>query len=92
MVGQDEMIIYQYLFPEKMWHGPDGEGQILPKGEGDGLMVSRFIACEFGCDVQLTEEELSKVNAKQSTKKYISAEVDLHLLGIVELPCGILVA
>jgi hypothetical protein len=49
------MIIYQFLFPDR-------EGRILPKGEGDGLMVSGFIACEFGLNIQITEEELSKVN------------------------------
>jgi hypothetical protein len=32
----------------KQWVGPNGERSIVPKGEGEGEMVSGFVAREFG--------------------------------------------
>jgi hypothetical protein len=43
IVGQDEMITYQFLFSAKSWKGRHGEALILPKGEGEGIMVSAFV-------------------------------------------------
>jgi hypothetical protein len=43
IVGQDKMITYQFLFSAKSWKGPHGKALILPKGEGEGIMVSAFV-------------------------------------------------
>jgi hypothetical protein len=47
-VGQDEALFKQFLFLTKMWLGPCGEHQLLPKDEGTGTMISPFICQEHG--------------------------------------------
>jgi hypothetical protein len=48
IVGQDEMITYQFLCSAKSWKGPHGKALILPKGEAEGVMVSVFVLGKLG--------------------------------------------
>ena len=48
IIGQDESVFAQYLLGSKTWVGPKGQRPLLPKSEGDGYMLSAFVAREFG--------------------------------------------
>jgi hypothetical protein len=83
-VGQDESIIYQYLFSSKSWHGPEGEGTLHPKGQGDGVMASAFCGDQIGFGLVLTDEQLSQVNALRHD--YVSKEEATFLTETTEKP------
>ena len=40
LIGQDESTYHQFIFAKKQWKGPLGQHQLLPKSEGEILMVS----------------------------------------------------
>ena len=42
--GQDECIFKQYTFSKKSWMGPEGQTALVPKEEGQGLMLSSFVS------------------------------------------------
>ena len=42
MLGQDEVIMKQFLFTMLAWTLPDGSRPLLPKDEGMGLMISAY--------------------------------------------------
>ncbi len=46
--GRDECIFCQCIFTGKSWSGPKGELAIIPKDEGNGIMISAFQSREFG--------------------------------------------
>jgi hypothetical protein len=76
------MITYQFLFSAKNWKGPQGESLILPKGEGEGIMVSGFILRELGLGPELTDEQLTEINLRFRTgKEYASKEEAISLFG-----------
>ncbi len=60
--GHDECIFKQFALSPKCWKRPNGEIAPVPKDEGAGLMISAFQSCEFGFGMQLSPEELQKVN------------------------------
>ena len=60
--GHDECIFKQYLLTKKSWCGPDGELALVPKDEGQGVMISVLQSREFGFGMELTKEEMVKVN------------------------------
>jgi hypothetical protein len=68
--GQDEAIMKQYCFTTKAWTAPSGQKAIVPKDEGVGVMISAFVSREFGFGMDLTEEQLQKVNQRRQGKKY----------------------
>jgi hypothetical protein len=45
---QDECIFHQFIFTGSAWTGPKEEQGIIPKDEGNGLMLLAFQSCEFG--------------------------------------------
>ena len=64
-IGQDECIVKQFIFCHKQWVGPNGERPLLPKDEGQGVMLSAFTSLEFGFGFKmLTDNELAIVNDK----------------------------
>ena len=69
-VGQDECIFKQYLFSSKSWTAPDGTKAIVPKDDGLGIMISAFVTREFGFGMELTEEELIRINQRRQARKY----------------------
>ena len=62
IVGQDECVFAQWMLAAKTWIGPKGKSPLLLKSEGDGYMLSAFVAREFGFGRQMTAEELAKVH------------------------------
>jgi hypothetical protein len=60
--GQDECIFKQYNMSKKGWTAPDGRKALVPKDEGQGVMVSSFVSREFGYGMSLSGDDLDKVN------------------------------
>jgi hypothetical protein len=50
IIGPDESAFAQQSFSSKTWVGPNGERKLLPKGEGDTIMVSAFQSAFSGWD------------------------------------------
>ena len=83
IVGQDECVFAQWMLASKTcWIGPKGERPLLPKSEGDGYMLSAFVAREFGFGRQMTAEELAKVNEQRQGMgtTYIEMEAAMEIL------------
>ena len=74
MFGHDEAIFKQFLLTRKSWCGPNGETVLVPKDEGQGLMISAFQSREFGFGLQLNNEQLAEVNIVRRGKKYIDED------------------
>jgi len=68
--GQDESVFSQFSFNGKQWVGPSGERSILPKNDGIGVMVSAFQSREFGWGVDITEEQMVRINEMRNGKEY----------------------
>ena len=49
---------------------PNGERVLIPKDDGQGLMISAFQSCEFGFGLEINESDLKKVNEWHREKKY----------------------
>jgi hypothetical protein len=47
-IGQVESVFAQSPLGSNTWVGPKGQSHLLPKLEGDGYMLSAFVAREFG--------------------------------------------
>ena len=62
MFGQDECIFKQFLFSHKQWVLPDGTTPPMPKDEGQGVMLSSFVSCEFGYGMDLSSSQLVHIN------------------------------
>jgi hypothetical protein len=60
----------QYCFTTKTWMAPSGQEAIVPKDEGMGVMISAFVSREFGFGINLTQEQLQKVNQARRGMKY----------------------
>ena len=48
MIGQDELTYHQFMFPNRHWKGPSGTTFIVPKSQGETIMISAYQSCEFG--------------------------------------------
>ena len=72
--GHDECIYKQYLLTKKAWTLPSGEKQLVPKDEGQGIMISALQSREFGFGLPLTEEQLKVVNDARVGEHYKDAE------------------
>ncbi len=71
MFGQDEAIFKQYLLTLKHWIGRKGERPLVPKDEGQGVMLSVFQSREWGFGFgELTAEELALVNCHRNGQHY----------------------
>jgi hypothetical protein len=68
-LGQDECIFKQFNLPSKLWSDPDGTRALLPKDEGQGVMISAFVSREFGFGMTMTPDQLDKVNRQRSRGK-----------------------
>ena len=88
IIGQDESVFAQYLLESKTWVGPKGQRPMFPKGEGDGYMLSAFVAREFGFGREMTAAELEKVNKERqgANKTYINTTAALEILKVTEKP------
>ena len=72
--GQDECIFKQFIFRNKCWNRPNGESPLMPKDEGQGLMVSGFVSREYGFNMALSDDQLRKVNKHRENKHYIDED------------------
>ena len=79
--GQDECIFKQFSFTSASWTAPDGQKAVIPKDEGQGLMISAFVSREFGFGMDLSEEDLQKVNRERHGKKYSDEEAATKING-----------
>jgi hypothetical protein len=89
IIGQDKCIFKQYTLTKKSWVQPDGTRALLPKDNGQGIMVSAFVARELGYGIGLTPSQLHLVNTerlKPSTKDYEDKESAKKMNGTTVKP------
>jgi hypothetical protein len=74
MLGQDECIFKQFNLTNKSWSDPEGTRALLPKDDGQGVMISAFVSREFGFGMKLTSSQLDEINRERSKEenKYYS--------------------
>jgi hypothetical protein len=77
--GQDESLFSQFQFPSKGWVGPNLERALLPKSPGEGLMISAFLSRGSGFGMQLTAQELERVNTSRQGTHYIDCTAALEV-------------
>ena len=70
ILGQDECIFKQYIFTSKFWVLPDGTKQLIPKDEGQGIMLSSFTCRELGYGYTPSSTVMDAVNQRRNNKKY----------------------
>ncbi len=63
--GHDKCIYKQFLMSNKSWVRPNGESNIVPKDDGLGVMISTFQSHEFGFDIDVSPDQLEKININQ---------------------------
>ena len=84
ILGQDESCFKQYTFSKCCWVGPGGEMKLLPKTDRYTLVVSAFVSREFGFGLELTDDELRRVNERRQSRewcKYMSKEEAISVNG-----------
>jgi DNA-binding transcriptional regulator YhcF (GntR family) len=79
--GQDECIFKQFTFTPKAWTAPDGQKSMIPKDEGLGVMISAFCSREFGFGLDISLEDLAKVNKKREGTKYSDEDAAKKIRG-----------
>ena len=90
IIGQDESVFAQYLLGSKTWVGPKGQRPLLPKSDGDGYMLSAFVAREFGFGREtMTAAELANVNnaRRGAHKTYLGTQVATEILKMTQNLC-----
>ncbi len=68
--GHDEAIVKQFTLTSKSWVGTNGETAIVPKDDGCGIMISAFQCREFGFGLQISKEDMARVNAFRKEQVY----------------------
>ena len=86
IIGQDECIFKQYLFTAGYWMMPDGTKQLVPKDEGNGIMLSSFTCRELGYCCPIADDVLDAVNLKRQGTKYSDEVAAQTRLGTAEKP------
>ena len=59
----------------------NGESTLRTKETGVSLMVSVFVSRAFGFGMEITGEDLLKVNQSRLNKVYVDKEASIHLFG-----------
>ena len=62
IIGQDKAIFKQYLFTKGSWLTPGGKKQLVPKDEGQGIILSSFVSREIGFGYTPSTEIMNQVN------------------------------
>jgi hypothetical protein len=78
--GQDEAIFRSSQLNESCW-AIDGQQTLRTKSMGVGRMVSALCSREFGFGLDLSVEELTRVNGVRRNQKYGDEEAAIYLLG-----------
>ena len=71
IIGQDVCIYKQFLFSRKYWALPDETTPPMPKGEGQGVMLSSFVSRELGYGLSLSPAQLDHVNQYRMGQHYL---------------------
>ena len=79
--GQDECIFKQYAMQNYSWVAPDGTKALVPKDDGNGVMISAFVSREFGYGYELTAHCLQLINESRRRQKYINEESAINKNG-----------
>ena len=74
ILGQDECIFKQFIFSKGIWVLPDGTKQLIPKEEGQGVMLSSFSCRELGYAYPICGYILSQVNKRRENQEYSDKE------------------
>ena len=82
--GQDESIFRQFAMTKSCWYGPDGTTALVPKDDGQGVMISALISREFGYGLPLTKAELQRVNNYRKNRCYCNQESAKNKRGKIE--------
>jgi hypothetical protein len=69
--GHDVSILKQYAFTTKAWTAPNGTRGLIPKDEGAGVMISAFVSREYGFGMDISPDDLARVNERRNGKKYL---------------------
>ena len=67
---------------ETNWCAPDGETVLVPKDEGQGVMITTFQCREFGMIISLNSDELKQVNSMRELCSKVlqnSKEINYHI-------------
>jgi hypothetical protein len=78
--GQDEAIFRSSQLNESCW-AIDGQQTLRTKSMGVGRMVSALCSREFGFGLDVSLEELKRVNEFRGNTKYGDEEAAIYLLG-----------
>jgi hypothetical protein len=65
ILGQDECMFKQYSLASKSWSAPNRTCALLPKDDGQGVMVSSFVCRELGYNPPLSTTDLERVNIER---------------------------
>jgi hypothetical protein len=60
--GHTESIFKRYHTTKSTWVASDGSTALVPKDDGQGLMILAFQSREFGLGMEICEEKLRKIN------------------------------
>ena len=60
--GQDGCIFKQYVFSQGQWVLPNGTKQLIPKDEGQGVMLSSFVSRELGYGFEIGAVAMEFIN------------------------------
>ena len=83
--GHDNKCIFkQYLLMKKSWIGPNGKNMLVPKDEGQGIMLSALQSHEFSFGLELNPEELAKDNNERKGQKYKDEKAATKKRGSIE--------
>jgi hypothetical protein len=59
------VYLKQYHMTKSAWVAPDGQRVLVPKDDVQGLMISAFQSREFRFGLEISEEDLEKVNERR---------------------------
>ena len=86
IIGQDKCIFKQYTFSKKFWSLHDGSKQLIPKDEGQGLMLSSFYCRELGYGFKVPEDVLIGVNEMRKGTSYCDKDAAIAINATNEKP------
>jgi hypothetical protein len=68
--GHNEAIVKQFTLTSKSWVGTNGETAIVPKDDGCGIMITAFQSREFGFGLEISKEDMARVNTFRKDQVY----------------------
>jgi hypothetical protein len=66
------------------WFAPDVTTALVPKDDGQGVMISAIQSLEFGFGMQICKEDLKKINEKRKGEKYVDESAAMAKRGTAE--------